>query len=282
MSVTCSICINGFGDEDNRDIVAIKCGHAFHRKCLLEWKNSSKNTTCPECRTKYTVRAVSKLFLNIVPKDQDESFQTFELYGEIQTHKKQAESLQKDRDKLALEKQQMEFELLKSRDEYQRELYKNQGLKMDYDIKCQAYSLISVVNDEYLTTNDSLRDENLQLKQQIVNLKQELQDVRVQRLKTSKPFVDLTNDDNSDSDIEIIEDETVPAAKTEDNKPSVVLGSTIELNDEAEIEPEIAQDVDNKTDMPSISPQNDDCLKLHAANDSWSVANEFSFLLDQI
>lgn len=74
-------------------------------------------------------------------------------------------------------------------------------------MKCQAYSLISVVNDEYLSNNDGLKEENVKLKRQLDRLNKELQEAKAKQLRAAKPFVDLTDDVSDDSDVEIIETE---------------------------------------------------------------------------
>lgn len=87
---------------------------------------------------------------------------------------------------------------------------------MQYEIKCQAYSLINVVNDEYLNTNETLRDENQRLKDQLNSLKQDLQKAKAEQLRVAKPYVDLTHDISDDSDIEIIEDKSKPKPQKRD------------------------------------------------------------------
>lgn len=76
--------------------------------------------TCPECRAKYTARATAKLFLNILPRDREAPQSDSAVYGQLQTQKMQVISLQHDKETLEREKQLMEFELLKSRGEFQR------------------------------------------------------------------------------------------------------------------------------------------------------------------
>lgn len=70
--------------------------------------------TCPECREKYSVKTVKKLYLNILPKDPNDHP---ELFGQLQDQKLQADNLKRDKERLAQEKHQREFELLKARDE---------------------------------------------------------------------------------------------------------------------------------------------------------------------
>ena len=53
--IRCSICL----EELDRNILTIKCGHKFHKKCFRKWETASKNKnnindtniTCPLCRT---------------------------------------------------------------------------------------------------------------------------------------------------------------------------------------------------------------------------------------
>lgn len=40
MSATCAICMSSYEEEEDQDVVVIRCGHAFHRTCLESWKNS--------------------------------------------------------------------------------------------------------------------------------------------------------------------------------------------------------------------------------------------------
>jgi hypothetical protein len=46
-NLECVVCINPllFGDED---VVEVKCGHMFHRKCISGWTDA--HDTCPLCR----------------------------------------------------------------------------------------------------------------------------------------------------------------------------------------------------------------------------------------
>lgn len=48
----CPICLNQI-----EKYPCIKCGHAFHWKCLSSWL--SRSVTCPICRTKITDKLVS-------------------------------------------------------------------------------------------------------------------------------------------------------------------------------------------------------------------------------
>lgn len=44
----CCICLD---DSENRHIF-LKCGHSFHKKCLLKWFNTDMSRNCPYCRQK--------------------------------------------------------------------------------------------------------------------------------------------------------------------------------------------------------------------------------------
>lgn len=105
--------------------------------------------------------------------------------------------------------------------------------------------MISDINDQYLTNNDHLKDENRRLKRQVEQLQKDLIASKAQQLKTSKPFVDLTADDQEeDSDLEIIETET-PAKRPRLNLPESI-PVVIALDDEPEILVEV------ETDEPEI------------------------------
>lgn len=49
MEINCSICWNSIFSNDDQ-VVATKCGHVFHLKCLNHWR--AKNNACPECRSR--------------------------------------------------------------------------------------------------------------------------------------------------------------------------------------------------------------------------------------
>jgi len=121
--------MSSYEEDEDRDVVAIKCGHAFHRRCLLEWKNSSKQLTCPECRTKYTARTLTKLFLNVLPKENEAVQSENLLHNQLELQKSLSANLERDKERLLYEKQQMEFELLKSRNEFRRLMQTSMKLK---------------------------------------------------------------------------------------------------------------------------------------------------------
>ena len=46
---TCSICLDElYSDENQDEIIQIRCNHMFHKKCLDEWIRQKK--TCPLCK----------------------------------------------------------------------------------------------------------------------------------------------------------------------------------------------------------------------------------------
>lgn len=156
----------------------------------------------------------------------------------------------------------------------------NVDTKRAFAIKCEEYSLINGVNDEYLNINKTLKDENKELKNQIGNLKQEVAEVKVHQLRTSKPFVDLTCDD--DSDIEIVDD-NVAKDITKPTDPAVV----IDLDDEAA--PALKSDTttaDKGSCLPSIPKKEMNFFKDSAANMDDSTMNDLqsfeNFILEQI
>jgi hypothetical protein len=47
---SCSICLCSI--RRTRGTRQLSCGHLYHKKCINEWKDSSKNT-CPNCRQSF-------------------------------------------------------------------------------------------------------------------------------------------------------------------------------------------------------------------------------------
>lgn len=68
---------------------------------------------CPHCRKKWTARTLTKLFLYIGTKDDDQP------YLDLQKEKLKSANLQESYNQTSSQKDQMEHELRKSRDEYQ-------------------------------------------------------------------------------------------------------------------------------------------------------------------
>ncbi len=48
-NVECSICLSQLNESKDDDVVSIKCGHLFHKKCILQWTCTGK-VICPLCR----------------------------------------------------------------------------------------------------------------------------------------------------------------------------------------------------------------------------------------
>lgn len=48
MDEECPICLNKLETS-----ISLKCGHKYHRKCLLEWKKRA--STCPKCRKQIVI-----------------------------------------------------------------------------------------------------------------------------------------------------------------------------------------------------------------------------------
>ena len=78
----------------------------------------SQRTSCPECRTKWTNRALKKLFLNIIPPDNQVNEDR--LMTQLVEHKSIAEKMMRERDVIDFEKTQLMVQLAKSHDEYKK------------------------------------------------------------------------------------------------------------------------------------------------------------------
>lgn len=63
-------------------------------------------------------------------------------------------------------------------------------IQTDYGIKCQAYSIIDTVNNEFLQDNKRLRSE-------ILKLQTELEQMKKAHSNTECRIIDLTQDDDS-------------------------------------------------------------------------------------
>jgi hypothetical protein len=153
-------------------------------------------------------------------------------------------------------------------------------MRDEYAVKCQAYDLISLVNDEYLKVNNSLRKGYAQLEHQNEKLKREIIELKSQQLKASKPFVDLTADD--DSDVEIIDEkkpDMIKIPETESLKTSKVV--VIEVDDDTS-EPKVeANEAQQATEIFSIFDGLD--MKNTFSNVNCQELQDFEeFILDQI
>lgn len=151
-------------------------------------------------------------------------------------------------------------------------------LNRSFAIKCQEYSLINGINDEYLKTNKALKDENKELKNHIGELQQEVAEVKVQQLRTSKPFVDLTCDD--DSDIEIVEEDN-----SKDNKKTMEPAEIIDLDNEKLARENMTRSIKDIS-QSSMSKLDGNFLKNSAASMGDSSLNDLkifeNFILEQI
>ncbi|WP_422448965.1 RING finger domain-containing protein [Endozoicomonas sp. ALB091] len=47
----CLICLEDFSQEPDHALSTLKCGHAFGRSCIIEWRE--RNTRCPMCRQNF-------------------------------------------------------------------------------------------------------------------------------------------------------------------------------------------------------------------------------------
>lgn len=62
----CAICHESYGDEPEKPIVRLFCGHIFHKECVKEWLVQYSDT-CPICR------AHQRDFINRDDENQDEN-----------------------------------------------------------------------------------------------------------------------------------------------------------------------------------------------------------------
>ena len=46
----CCCCLDDLKDTD-KDVSITKCGHRMHTSCLIKWVSTSRNKTCPLCRS---------------------------------------------------------------------------------------------------------------------------------------------------------------------------------------------------------------------------------------
>uniref|UniRef100_A0A914PFG9 RING-type domain-containing protein n=1 Tax=Panagrolaimus davidi TaxID=227884 RepID=A0A914PFG9_9BILA len=66
----CAICFSTLLSSET--YVVTKCGHTFHRNCILQWIHTGKN--CPSCRVSASELHVIKLFIQ--ETSLDDSFTT--------------------------------------------------------------------------------------------------------------------------------------------------------------------------------------------------------------
>lgn len=60
MGIDCGICYEKLGDD--REIIATKCGHLYHKVCIMEWLQRS--LSCPECRQPVRKGELIAIFMN--------------------------------------------------------------------------------------------------------------------------------------------------------------------------------------------------------------------------
>lgn len=144
---------------------------------------------------------------------------------------------------------------------------KSNEMSRSYAIKCEEFSLVNGVNDEYLKSNKKLNEENESLRKLLQNVKQELTEVKAKQMRTAKPFVDLTHDENSDSDVEIVEEKTTKP-KSADKPTNVIV-----------LEEETTQDIaeENLDEM-----MNDSTKKYEDKKPSTQLLDSWDFILEQI
>lgn len=146
--------------------------------------------------------------------------------------------------------------------------------------------MISEINDQYLTNNDHLKDENRRLKRQVEQLQKDLIASKALQLKTSKPFVDLTADDQEeDSDLEIIETES-PAKRPRLNPPESI-SVVIALDDEPEVEvevdePEIVEPEPASDPEPEETGKDPDDMKNPTAPSMTDLQSFEQFIIEQM
>lgn len=71
----CAICDNGFDASDTA--CATRCGHTYHRNCLLRWfqtqREQNLRENCPTCRAKTNSSKVISLYLHQVREQTSET-----------------------------------------------------------------------------------------------------------------------------------------------------------------------------------------------------------------
>lgn len=54
--ITCKICLKELKNQKEQSFRPCKCNSAVCHKCLEQWINHSKNTSCQICRTNYVIQ----------------------------------------------------------------------------------------------------------------------------------------------------------------------------------------------------------------------------------
>ncbi|XP_072036097.1 E3 ubiquitin-protein ligase TRAIP-like [Amphiura filiformis] len=98
----CTICTEGF--EGEKPIAACNCGHTFHEECIHRWVRTS--STCPQCRSKSTMRTIIRLYWE-KPDDDEEDVDPTKLKNELDTLS--AELARKDQEKAVFLREKSEF-----------------------------------------------------------------------------------------------------------------------------------------------------------------------------
>jgi hypothetical protein len=45
----CAICLDGLRAQ--QVVIELRCGHEYHKPCILKWLKSCDPPTCPQCKT---------------------------------------------------------------------------------------------------------------------------------------------------------------------------------------------------------------------------------------
>jgi cell division septum initiation protein DivIVA len=177
---------------------------------LIRAPNS--RATCPLCRKTYDKRSIRKLYFNV----EDPEINT-ELTNDLKRQKVISENLVQSNEKLQKEILQKSMEIDKIKECMLQASTELNTIKTEYGIKCQAYSIIDTVNNEYLQDNMKLKDENLKLKTELEIIRQQksrpdqITIARKPATEATEKFVDLTcSNCESDDDIQIIESSKKP------------------------------------------------------------------------
>jgi hypothetical protein len=133
-------------------------------------------------------------------------------------------------------------------------------IKTEYGIKCEAYSIIDTVNNQYLQNNEKLRNENKRLREENEELQRNAKKLRLRQELRSQKFVDLTNEDDAayDSDVEYV----ASNAKG---------GEVIEIKDD-DSEQKLPESDQNINDDLKDNSEHFDELKKYW--DSWMIAQK--------
>jgi len=73
----CSICLDGYEEDVNKEVVVINCSHVFHRECIVEWyeinripiqyneKDLPDILQCPVCKVSHRNAEFRRIFLTV-------------------------------------------------------------------------------------------------------------------------------------------------------------------------------------------------------------------------